>query len=190
MGIKDYINKKTASKGANIVNDRRIRMVYANMFHRDAQYSDLPKLSQEYYISATYRLPKNMTLGEACKVVSYLSEKIEKEDELIPASVASVMLTSESLEGVGFKKLHDDNEGFRNVESIYDPDYPAYMSYCPAEKGVVDLFTVANMNTFKKTQLMKRYFEWFTPNITKEEIEEIYKNLNLSVELEDYSSTM
>ena len=46
-------------------------------------------------------------------------------------------------------------------------------------EGVADLFTVgADFDTFKRSSLYDRYFEWFTEGVATEEIEEIYKRIN------------
>ncbi|MBO5884183.1 MAG: hypothetical protein J6Q51_00125, partial [Clostridia bacterium] len=42
-----------------------------------------------------------------------------------------------------------------------------------------DLFTVGgDFKVFKRTELHDRYFDWFTENVTEQEIIDIYKKIN------------
>ena len=63
------------------------------------------KIGQTYGVSSPFRLPHNMSMEDACKVVSYLSDKIEKENDLKPACEKSVIMVSNILGNYGFSKV-------------------------------------------------------------------------------------
>ena len=133
-------------------------------------------------VSSPFLLPSNMKLDDAYKVVSYLSEKVEKEEGLEPASEKSVARVSNLLEYYGFDKLYGYSHGhFHGVQDALIPfrkitvENLGFDAYC---YNVIDLFTVGgNFKLFNKTSLSDRYFEWFTKGITEEEVKEIYKNI-------------
>ena len=166
--------------------NKAIRLVYIDIDHYISKQLKMSYLDQDYFISSPFELPEGMSLEDAYKVVSYISETTEREEELQPASQASVSLTSAQLENYGFKKQPAKQEGYIHSRRICDDMPKSIRSCCNSVPNVVDLFTVANMTNFKKTNLSDRYFEWFTPNVTKEEIEKIYDSLNLQINIDDY----
>jgi putative hydrolase of HD superfamily len=105
-------------------------------------------------------LPNEMTSEEAFKVLSYLTDFIEKEPDIEECSLKSV----NTLNGI---LIELDRFGF------ISPIAPVN------EKNVIDLFTVSGFNRFKKSEEYNKYFEWYTPNTTKEEVEKIYLKCGL-----------
>ena len=77
-------------------NDKRIRLVYFSV-ERFKDHSGDARIGQSFGLSNPYTIPEGMSLEQACKVISYLSEKIEGEKHLKPACPKSVSLTSEEL---------------------------------------------------------------------------------------------
>ena len=117
-----------------------------------------------------------MTLSDACKVVSYLSQKVEKEQRLNPASEANVVQTSQILHNYGFKKIKGTQGGRSHGVSLYTP-CPKINDIVPEESDTLDLFTICgDVKLFKNSDMAHRYFNWFQ-NVSKEEFDSIYKKI-------------
>ena len=168
------------------VKNKAIRLVFVDIDYYTSKQLKASYLDQNYFISNPYSLPDGMSLEDACKVVSFISETTEREDELQPASQASVSLTSAQLENYGFKKQPTKQEGYRHSRRICDGLPKSIRSCCKPVPNVVDLYTVAKMQNFKKTNLSDRYFEWFTPNVSNEEIVQIYDRINLPISIDEH----
>ncbi len=104
-------------------------------------------------------LPEGMTREEGFKILSYLTDFIERREDTDIGSLKSVR----TLDGV----LDLDRFGFRKVKSN-DP---------------IDLYIVdGRILLFKNSKFYKDYFNWYKEGITKEEIEEIYIKHNMTFE--------
>ena len=158
-----------------------IRLYYVALEKFSRYGSDEIKIGQTYGISSPFRLPNEMSIEDACRVVSYLSEKVESENNLEPASEKSVAMVSKLLTTYGFEKVESKEKGYYHAVSDYKPFEKIRTNFLPAceeIKGVVDLFTVGgDFKVFKKSDLYDRYFDWFTEGITKQEVEDIYKKI-------------
>lgn len=101
-------------------------------------------------------LPKGLNREDAFKVLSYLTDYIESSFQLLPCSHISVAMLDKviDLERFGFTKL--------NINISNDKD-------------IIDLFTVTGRQLlFKQSKHYPKYFEWYTENVTVEEVKEIY----------------
>ncbi len=107
-----------------------------------------------------FMLPEGMNREDAFKVLSYLTDFIERRLDLEPCSYKSVALLDDvlNLERLGFKRINetlDDNE-------------------------VIDLFTVAGrVELFKRSKHYSKYFEWYVENVTFDEVKDIYHKCNI-----------
>ncbi len=149
-------------------------------------------IGQTYGISSPFELPKNMSLEDACKVVSYLSDKVKKENNLEPTCEKSVIMVSKILEDYGFKKVENANKGHYHVISQYTPfqRIKTNSPMCDKIEGVVDLFTVdCDFKMFKKTDMYKRYFNWYSEGISKQDIADIYKSIRKEYLLSDITNS-
>lgn len=165
-----------------------IRLMYVALSKYQAYGSDEYKVGQSYGISSPFRLPADMSMEDACKVVSYLSEKVERENPVEPASNNSVALTSHLLEKYGFSKVETNEKGYHHAVSKYSTSGKIKLPFhaCEEIEGVTDLMTVGgDFKLFKRTDLSNRYFDWFTEGVKYEEIEDIYKKINQNYILED-----
>lgn len=100
-----------------------------------------------------------MSREEGFKVLSYLTDFIEKRDDVELGSLTSVR----TLDSV----LSNERFGFKRVEEI-------------DEDKILNLFTIdGRALLFKRSELYKKYFEWYTENVTKEEVEEIYSKIGM-----------
>ena len=169
----------------------RIRLCYVAL-EKFVCHMGALKLGTTIGVTSEFFLPHRMTIEQACKVVSYLSEKVEKQYGLQPGCEKSVALVSRELEKYGFNKREDcDFKGHFHSIQEYVPfvkipvTFGAEKNYQPFETktGVTDLFTVGgDFKLFKRTKLYSQYFDWFTSGVTKEEIAEIYENTFTDVE--------
>ena len=218
MGIKDYIEKKRKEKLPLIarvdltelqkqrekdMEDREVSILaacdytkriptirlYYIALEKFLKYgTDQMMVGQTYGVSSPFRLPNGMTFEDAFKVVSYLSDKVETENNLEPASEKSVIMVSNILENYGFRKVEGEEKGHFHAVSSYVPFSKIKTAFPAGEQieGVVDLFTVGgNFRTFKKTDLHKRYFDWYSKGVTAEKIQDIYKDIRKEFLLPD-----
>lgn len=106
-----------------------------------------------------FMLPNGMNREDGFKVLSYLTDFIEKREDTEPFSLKSVR----TLDGV----LNLERFGFTRVEEN-------------DEKKILNLFTVSGrLLLFKKSELYTKYFEWYTKDITLEEVKNIYNKCNM-----------
>ncbi len=102
-----------------------------------------------------FMLPDGMSREDGFKVLSYLTDFIEKQQDLRPCSLKSVSTLNSvlDLERLGFKRINTE---------INDSE-------------VIDLFTVSGrLLLFKNSRHYQKYFEWYTEGITLDEIKKIY----------------
>lgn len=165
-----------------------IRLYYVafNKFNRNG--TGYTYIGQTYGISSPFRLPNEMRIEDACKVVSYLSEKVESENNIEPASEKSVAMVSNELTKYGFERVESKEHGHYHAVSEYIP-FTKIRTSIPVSRGidgVVDLFSVGgDFKMFKKSDLHDRYFNWFTAGVTEQEIIEIYKKIRQDYLLPD-----
>lgn len=161
----------------------KIRLMYVSM-EKFLSHDNTTKVGTTIDTSKVLFLPRCMTIEDACKVVSYISEKVEKECNLEPASPKSVAITTRLLEKIGFNSSDRYESGHFHTVSENKPLRKIYLSN--DINGVTDLFTVGgNLKLFNKSDMNERYFEWFTAGVTKEEVTEIYKRFGGEFWLEE-----
>lgn len=188
MGIFNYLNKNRAKNQSSTGNTAKpnkeasaIRLFYVSYETFIGYHDGQKKICETYGISSPFKLPNGMSIEDACKVVSYLSDFVEKGNNLEPACEQSVRMVSNILEKYGFSKVEGKEKGHYHAVSEYIPFHTTRANFPATEKieGVVDLFSVGgDFKIFKKTDLYDRYFEWYTEGVTKQEVANIYKNLN------------
>lgn len=106
-------------------------------------------------------LPKGMNREDAFKVLSYLTDYMESSFQLQPCSRISVAMLDKDLEKFGFIRA-------KHPISKDDTD-------------VIDLFTVTGrLLLFKQSKYYPKYFEWYTENVTVEEVKEIYAKCGIA----------
>ena len=102
-----------------------------------------------------FMFPEGMSREDGFKVLSYLTDFIEKQQNLNPCSYDSVYALNSvlDLERLGFRRIN------------------AHIDDC----DVIDLFTVSGrVLLFKKSSHYEKYFEWYTEGVTFAEIQAIY----------------
>ena len=198
MNFLDYVLKRN-NKGKNLdkqeiekTNIIRLSYIALEKFRADTA------LGVTSIQSSPFILPEGMTNDEACKVVSYLSELVEKEDGIEEASKQSVGLVSKILTDYGFTKIPLQPHGYSHA--VYDlrelgasrfSKIDISDFYNDSMKGVTDLFTVAgDFKLFEMTSLYNKYFNWFTENVSKQEIEKIYSRINKELPTGEFDASM
>ena len=108
-----------------------------------------------------FKLPEGMLRKDAFKILSYLTDFIEQRDDIYQASWKSVG----TLDGV----INLERFGFQRLD------------FTPNDDEVIDLFTIdGRIKRFKDSKYYLKYFNWYTPDITKEEVEAIYQKIGLT----------
>ncbi len=119
-----------------------------------------------------FKFPEGMSREDGFKVLSYLTNYIEKREDIESCSLKSVR----TLDGV----LNLERFGFRRVDEN-------------DENKILNLFTVTGrLLLFKQSDLYSKYFEWYKEGVTLEEVQNIYNKCNLVFQdivwLDDYES--
>ena len=191
MGIIKYIqNKKLQNK--KLFKDEEIeqkpaeiRLIYVKMKnYKSSIMEDTEYLDKQYYISSCFKAPEGMNVGEACKILSYTTQNIIKENKKRTIENGIDCITDSLVKNYGFIETHPEQyHGFFTITQGKDNWTTMQATICSPIDSVTDLFMVAgNKLIFSRSPLSKRYFEWYNPNITKEDVEKIYQKIGLPLE--------
>ena len=178
-------NKNTPPNRENFLNSNKpnIRLVFVHLSPFTA-HDGTKKIGETYGVSSKFSIPKNTTLEDACKIISYLSETIEKKENLTAGWQESVIKTSQKLQDFGFNKIENTKIGYIHAVSKYT-QHLEINDIIPEETDTLDLFTISgNLSLFENSDISKRYFNWFTEGITTSDVTEIYKKLDKSQNLD------
>ena len=106
-----------------------------------------------------FKLPEGMSREDGFKVLSYLTDDIEKQPDVGPYSLKAVRTLD--------KVLDLERFGFTRVEE-------------KDEDKILNLFTVTGrLLLFQKSKLYPKYFEWYTEGVSRREVQKIYADLGL-----------
>lgn len=109
-----------------------------------------------------FKFPNGMTREDGFKVLSYLTDYIERELNIGECTLRSVCTLDDviSLERLGFTRVSVDKREM-------------------LEK-VIDLYTVnGRILLFKQSAHYPRYIEWYTEGVTLEEVQAIYDKIGM-----------
>lgn len=110
-----------------------------------------------------FMLPDGMIREDAFKVLSYLTDYIEKELGLPECSQKSVAGLDELLDvaSLGFTRVNPESE----------------------TDDIIELFTVSGrLLLFKQSEYYSKYFEWYTEGVTLDEVKDIYERCGMNFE--------
>ena len=136
-------------------NQKIYRLYYINYFRAENNRVGLINYPFEPFV-----FPEDMSRDDGFKVLSYLTDFIEREANIKPCSLKSVKSLDMVLdiERLGFKKVDELNED-----------------------KILNLFTIdGRIALFKKCGLYPKYFEWYTEGITFDEIKDIYDKCGMN----------
>lgn len=144
-----------------IGNQNIYRLYYVN-YHRIGEYNGRNdnNIGIVNWQCRPFIFPKGMTREEGFKVLSYLTDFIEKRKDTEPCSLKSVRTLDAilDLERFGFTRINENDEN-----------------------KILDLFTVSGrIKLFKESKLYPRYFEWYVKNVTLKEVTNIYAKYNMT----------
>lgn len=138
------------------------RLHYINYHRIGENYGYYPNNSGVIdYAYKPFLLPKNMERLDAFKVLSYLTDYLEKNLELKECSQASVVELDRALnlERLGFTRL--------NI-NVGD------------NSNIIELFTVTGrLALFKESKYYDKYYNWYTEGVTFEEVKDIYSKCGI-----------
>ena len=156
-------------------NINKIRLIYAKASKHDNIYTGEKKFEVRLDIHKSLNIPAGISLDDAFALASYLSLKVERENNLEECDPRGVALVSEKLKNYGFTENEDQNIGYHHSTYEYRPFAKYVLSkICPRIDGCLDLFVVdGDIECFEKTSLNDRYVEWFTPSIKEKDISKI-----------------
>lgn len=145
------------------IDDKDLYRLYFMEFNRiGLPYNSKTNIEVVDWPYKPFKLPSGMTKEDAFKVLSYLTDYIEKDNNIAPASFKSVRI----LDGV----LNIERLGFKRIDTNLSSD----------SSDVINLFTISGrIRLFKKHNLYSKYFEWYKEGVTKEDVVQIYKNCNV-----------
>lgn len=138
---RDY--EFNASFENHLIGEQNIYRLYYVDYHRIREYDGRNdnNIGVINWSCKPFMLPKGMTCEDGFKVLSYLTDFIEKRDDTESCSLKSVRMLDSvlDLERFGFTRVKEDNEN-----------------------NILDLFTVhGRLLLFKKSNLYSKYFEWY-----------------------------
>ena len=162
----------------------KIRLCYIACNKIDQNDTNESHLEIIYYATRHFCLPKHMELNDAYKVISYLTEKIAKNNHIKQPSAKCVEVVGNFLCRYGFEVI--DNELHGPVYSVkpYKPfvNIKIASSISPISKkseNSIDLFSIGgDAKIFQRTDMYNKYTPWYIQGVTKQEIEDIYKKIN------------
>ncbi len=170
--------------------DNKIRLIYISLEKFNQYGTGEEKIGQTLGISNPFKLPKGMSLTDACRLVSYLSEKVEQENNLEPACEKSVAMVSHLLPQYGFEKIEAHTHGHFHSVAEYCVHRKITTIFSKKLDGVTDLMSVGgDFELFKKCDLHDRYFDWFFEGVTKEEAEQICQKASSIEEIKTTEKT-
>lgn len=143
-----------------IGNQDTYRLYYVD-YHRINEYNGCDKnnIGMIDYPLRPFKLPEGMSREDGFKVLSYLTDDIEKQPDVEPYSLKAVRTLD--------KVLDLERFGFTRVEET-------------DEDKILNLFTVTGrLLLFQKSKLYSKYFEWYTEGVSRREVQKIYANLGL-----------
>lgn len=146
-------------------NIKKIRFVYVKASRHDNVYTGDKKFEVRVDNHESLNIPNGVSLEEACALASYLSLKIERENNLEECDPRGVALVVKKMKNFGFTENKDKNIGYHHSTYEYNP-FAKYIldNACPIIDNCFDLFVVdGDVKCFEKTNLNDRYVEWFTP---------------------------
>lgn len=154
-------------------------MVYVRYesFYRNYSISSPKAVGQTCFYSKQYQIPEGMDPEEAFKVISCLIDCVEGENKLEENYFKIIQKTSELLPSYGFKEVEGTEARYSHSTGTLLP-LAKLSCLCEFVPGVADLIIYGGEEKlFRRSEIRKRYFEWYTPNVTKEEVDEMFDTI-------------
>ena len=143
------------------IGDQDTYRLYYVDYHRINEYNGCEQnnIGMIDYPLKPFKFPEGMSREDGFKVLSYLTDDIEKQPDVGPYSLKAVRTLD--------KVLDLERFGFTRVEE-------------KDEDKILNLFTVTGrLLLFQKSKLYPKYFEWYTEGVSRREVQKIYADLGL-----------
>ena len=132
----------------------RLQYIYLEKFCRYG--TTTPVIGQTVGVTSPFYLPVDMSIEDACKVISYLSEKVERENNLEPGCEKSISMVSHILEKYGFDKKEGYKHGHIHAVGEYFP-FKSINTIAPKtnpKDNITTLYSVdGDFKLFKKSDI-------------------------------------
>ena len=163
VGSRDY--EFFANLQNHKLGDQDLYRLYFINYHRIGETRDVvgkDNIGMINWPFKPFKLPEGMSREDAFKVLSYLTDYIEKELSLEPCSYTSVAALDNALD---IERL-----GFERVDVNLDDN----------SDDVINLFTISGrVLLFERNPLYQKYFEWYSEGVTLKEVKKIYKKCGI-----------
>ncbi len=138
-----------------------LRLYHINRVKVDIAYDDF--ISKTYYdVMPAFSLPSNMCINDALLIVSYINKKIAREHNIDINSNTAIKLTNGQLTKYCFRQLEQGQTSASVLDLISACGYVRELTQDPIFK--------------------ERYFKWFSPNVSRSQVAEIYKKCGMSLD--------
>lgn len=144
------------------IEDKNIYRLFYIDYYRIDKVNDYNNIGSNKWAFKSFTLPDGMNKNDAFKVLSYLYDYVKEESGLSHNSFKSIAKLDEilDLEILGFRRLNNK----------------------VSEKDITNLYAVnGRLLLFKSTKYYDDYFNWYTKNISLEDVKNIYTNNNVKV---------
>lgn len=138
-----------------------LRLCHIDRVKVDIAYDDF--ISETHYdVMPAFSVPSNISINDALLIVSYINKKIAREHNLDINSNRAIKLTNGQLTKYCFTQIE-----------------PGHVS-----EKVLDLISACGyVKELRQDPIFKeKYFKWFSPNVTRSQIVEIYKKCGISLD--------
>ncbi len=162
LGSRDY--EFNGELESHPIGDQDTYRLYYLNYHRINEYEGnrSNNVGVLDFPLSPFKLPEGMSREDAFKVLSYLTDDVERQPGIEPFSLKAVKTLNGilDLERFGFKKVKEKDED-----------------------KILNLFTLTGrILLFKNSKLYPKYFEWYTEGVSKEEVQKIYAKLGIEFE--------
>lgn len=135
-----------------------------------------PALETKYGTTSPFVVQPKMTLEQAYQVVSYVMDKVIKENDYKFASIESVEKTANLLRDYGFFQKNSKTMT-TEIKKTQFSKWHTMKSCYKSEPNVHDMFVVnGNVRLFDQTDLKDKFYSWYT-STTRDQIKSIYQDI-------------
>ena len=117
----------------------------------------------EYFAMQPFKIPENMSPSDALLVISYINEKVNRENRFPKGSQRGISITNKLLKRYSFECVD-------GVES---------------KDGVEDLITTSGLAQYRDTDAIncrEKFLAWYNPDVARNRVFEIYKKCGLNLD--------
>lgn len=159
-----------------------IRLVYLSVEKFKDKYG-FTMIGHSMGLGKWFKIPEGMDENQAYKVASYILESVAENKENL-FTYENMEKVNEKLKQMNFVEIDDYWSGCISGSALaasgsieFPMSYRQFINKGGSSNNL--LFIGGDKELFKWSVLKEKQFEWFEKGITKEQIEEIYKNVKI-----------